>query len=221
MSDKTEGVKKKRRLLGETNAEKAISISAIIVSLILIPILIFNSILILKTALNPDDVPSIGTKTPLIVLTESMEPKIKDGDLIIVNDCNASDVQVGDVIAFFDPASKTGSVVTHRVIGRITLGGKISFKTQGDNNDFDDRLPVPAENVIGIYEGTRIPVIGALLMFMQSTLGLILCVLIPLLAIVLYFTVVKMEKDKEKNEDIAKLKAEIEKLKASGEKTDE
>ena len=150
-----------------------------------------------------------------------MEPKIKDGDLIIVNDCHASDVQVGDVIAFFDPASKTGSVVTHRVIGRITLGGKISFKTQGDNNDFDDRLPVPAENVIGIYEGTRIPVIGALLMFMQSTLGLILCVLIPLLAIVLYFTVVKMEKDKEKNEDIAKLKAEIEKLKASGEKTDE
>ena len=48
------GVKKKSALsfLGATKAERAASIAAIVLSVILIPILIFNCILIIKTVIK-------------------------------------------------------------------------------------------------------------------------------------------------------------------------
>ena len=203
----------KKHLLGETKGERAISISAIVISVILIPILILNMVLILKNAVNPDQVPSIGKSTPLIVLTESMEPKIKSGDLIITKITATEDIGEEDVIAFFDPASKSNSVVTHRVIDKYEEGGKIYFKTQGDNNDIADKHNVPAENVIGVWHGFRLPLLGHVMLFMQSTWGLIVCIALPVSLFVLFEVIQRRKKDKDSQSDIDALKAELEALK--------
>lgn len=60
--------------------QKIFNIAGIVLCVILIPILILNLTLIIKSYTNKDKVPSIGGYMPLIVLTDSMYPEIKSGD---------------------------------------------------------------------------------------------------------------------------------------------
>ena len=151
----------------ETSAShKVLSVIGIIICIILIPILIINITLIIKSRTNSDDVPKIGGYCPLIVLTGSMEPEIKDGDLIIVKQIDGNDVKVGDVISFFDPESTSNSVLTHRVTEIINENGSLSFRTKGDANNTEDKMAVPEDELVGIYK-SRIPGAGNIAMFMQ------------------------------------------------------
>lgn len=187
------------------------SIIGIVLCAILLPILIINCILIIKGIVNKDEVPTIGGYAPLIVLTESMDPEIKSGDLIFVKVVETKDIEIGMYISFYDPDSSKNSVVTHAVINKYTdsTTGIVYFETQGVNNDLADRLPVPAENVIGVFV-KRIAGLGTVAMFMQSTLGLILFVVIPLAGFITYDVI----RRKKKDQDIDKLKAELEALKS-------
>ena len=203
----------KKNFLGETKSEKTVSIIAIVLAVILIPILILNMVLILKNAFNPDEIPSVGKLTPLIVLTESMEREIHDGDLILTRDTPIEDIDVDDVISYFDPASKNKSVVTHRVIERYEEGGIVYFRTQGDNNDIADKYSVPAENVIGVWTGFRLPLMGRVMLFMQSTWGILICIGLPVIAFVVAELLHRRQKDKASQNDIDALKAELEALK--------
>lgn len=191
------------------------SIIGIILCLLLLPILVINCILIIKGIVNEDEVPTIGGQAPLIVLTDSMYPDIQSGDLIIVEVMDASDVDEGMYISFYDPDSKSNSVVTHKVIQKVIdpETGKISFVTKGINNELEDRIPVPEENLIGVYV-RRIPELGTVAMFMQSTTGLILFVVIPLAVFITYDVIRRKKNDKNNKDDIDKLKAELAALKS-------
>ena len=93
-----------------------LTVVGIVLCIILIPMLIINCTLIIKSFMNKEKVPDMGGIFPMIVLTDSMYPDIKSGDLIICHTVDAEDVEVNDVIAFFDPAGNGSSIVTHRVI---------------------------------------------------------------------------------------------------------
>lgn len=197
---------------------KALTIIGIVMCVILVPILIVNCTLLVKSFINKDEVPDFGGTLPLIVLTDSMYPDIKSGDLIICKAVDAKDVAIGDVISFYDPASKGTSVVTHMVIDIIDEDGKISFKTKGINNNTEDRLPVPEANLIAEYTGIRIPGAGNFAIFMQSTTGLIVCVILPIILLVGYDVIRRRIYEKSKGDDMAALMAELEALKAEKEK---
>ena len=122
----------------KTSANKPLTIIGIILCVILLPILIVNVTLIIKSYVNKDEVPSIGKMFPMIVLTDSMYPQIQSGDLIICNKVNTSDIKEGDVISFFDPSGNGTSVVTHRVVGITEEDGVLAFKTKGDANNAED-----------------------------------------------------------------------------------
>lgn len=201
-------LREKRRLI--------INIVGAILCVILLPILIINCVLIVKGFANPNEVPSIGGNTPLIVLTGSMEPTIKPGDLIICKQTSAEEIEVNDVISFFDPEGNGSSVVTHRVIEiLVDESGAISFRTQGDNNDIADFKPVPAENLVGEWHGVRFWGLGHVVLFMQSIWGMILLMALILVAIGADMFLRKLNQDKEKQSDIEQLKAELEALKAA------
>lgn len=187
----------------------------ILLCVILLPILIFNCILIVKGIIYPDQVPSIGKYTPMIVLTGSMEDTIKPGDLIICEKIDAGDVKEGDVISFFDPTGKSSSVTTHRVnsITHNPTTGELMFYTQGDNNNIEDITPVPAENLVGKWTGIRIWGLGHIILFTQSPIGLVLCVFIPIGVVVLLYLLNKKKQDGAKQQDINALKQELEQLK--------
>lgn len=199
---------------GKTStAHKILTIVGTILCVILIPILVINLTLIAKSYINKDEVPSIGGTLPLIVLTDSMKPEIESGDLIVCKTADVEDIKVNDVISFFDPAGNGNSVVTHRVIEIVEKDGEIYFRTRGDNNNTEDKELVPAENLVGVYK-MRIAGAGNIAMFMQSTTGLIICVVLPIILLVGYDVLRRKAYEKNKKEDTEALLAELEALRA-------
>lgn len=197
-----------------STSHKVLTIVGIVLCVILIPILVINVTLIVKSYTNKDEVPGIGGVKPLIVLTDSMDPTIKSGDLIICRVADSDDIKVDDIISFFDPAGNGTSVVTHRVIEIVDDGdGTVSYRTRGDNNNTDDKVLVPEENLVGEYK-TRIPLAGHVAMFMQTTPGLIVCVILPIILLVAYDIIRRKMYEKTKDDDTQALLAELERLKA-------
>lgn len=186
---------------------KLLTIIGTILCIVLIPILIINCILIVKS-FTSEEVPDVAGTLPLIVLTDSMYPVIQSGDLIICHTEEPENIQVGDVIAFFDPAGNGTTIVTHRVI-EVTENG---WRTKGDNNNAEDRLAVPADKLVAVYEGTRLPGLGDVALFMQSTTGLIVCVVCPILLLVGYDMIRRRIYEKSAKKDTDQLLAELEEL---------
>ena len=100
---------------------------------------------------------------------------------------------------------------------KILKNGKIYFKTKGDANNAEDYKPVPAENLVGEYQ-FRIAGVGKVLMFMQTTLGLVVCVGVPLVALITYELLRRRKYEKSNESDIDKMRAELEALRAEKEK---
>lgn len=190
---------------------RVLTVFGTVMCVILIPILLINCILIVKS-FTSDEVPDVAGKLPLIVLTDSMYPVIESGDLIICHTAEPEEVVVGDVIAFFDPAGNGSSIVTHRVIEVTEKDGKIAWRTKGDNNNTEDRLSVPADKLVAVYEGTRLAGLGNVALFMQTTPGLIVCVVCPILLLVGYDMIRRRMYEKSNKEDTDKLLAELEEL---------
>lgn len=197
--------------MSSENKRKALTLLGAALCVILIPILVINLTLIIKSYTNTEEVPTLGGYCPLIVLTGSMEPEISSGDLIICHAIEPSEVKTGDVISFFDPEGNGLSVVTHRVVEIVQENGGLSFRTKGDANNVEDKTPVPAENLVGIYQ-TRIRGAGNLAMFMQSTPGFVVCVGLPLLFMVICDLLRRRRYEKSKKEDTDALLAELEML---------
>ena len=193
--------------------QKILTIIGTVLCIILLPILIINLTLIAKSYINEDEIPSLGGVFPLIVLTDSMLPEISSGDLIICNTLEPEEVRVDDVISFFDPMGSGTSVVTHRVLEIVEKDGELSFRTKGDNNNAEDQVLVPQKNLVGIYR-SRIPALGNVAMFMQTTPGLILCVVCPVLLMVGYDMLRRNKYEKAKQQDTDALLAELEALRA-------
>ena len=193
--------------------QKVLTIIGTILCIILLPILIINLTLIAKSYINEDEIPSLGGVFPMIVLTDSMYPEIAAGDLIICNTLEPEEVQVNDVISFFDPMGSGTSVVTHRVLEIVEENGQLSYRTKGDNNNTEDQVLIPQDKLVGIYR-SRIPGLGHVAMFMQTTPGLILCVVCPVLLMVGFDMLRRKKYEKAKQQDTDALLAELEALRA-------
>ena len=190
----------------------------IILCVILIPILVINCTLIIKSYTNKDQVPSISGIFPMIILTDSMYPEFESGDLIICNTAEPEEIKVGDVICFYDPEGNGTATVTHRVQEVITDDeGNLAWITKGDANNTEDLPTVPAKNLIGVYK-TRLKGLGNVAMFMQTTQGLIICVICPIILLVAYDVIRRRAYEKSKKKDTDALLAEMEALRAEKEK---
>ena len=194
-----------------TAMHKILTVIGTILCIILIPILVINCILIVKSYTS-DEVPSVAGTLPLIVLTDSMYPEIESGDLIICHTAEPEEVQVKDIICYFDPAGNGSSIVTHRVLEVTEQNGQIAWKTKGDNNNTEDRLLVPADKLVAVYEGTRLAGFGNVALFMQTTPGLIVCVVCPILLLVGYDMIRRRIYERSNKQDTDQLLAELEEL---------
>lgn len=197
----------------KSTKQKILFIIGTILCIILLPILIINLTLIVKSYTNADEVPSVGGYFPMIVLTDSMDPEIQSGDLIFCHTVEAEAVQVGDIISFYDPMGSGSTVVTHRVMEIKDEGTGRSFITKGDNNNTEDQMPVQAEDVIGLYK-SRIAGAGNIAMFMQTTPGLIVCVILPMILLIGWDVLRRKKYEKARQQDTDALLAELEALRA-------
>ena len=202
---------KKNDTQGHSPFYHFLTVLGVVMCIILIPILIVNCILIVRSYTS-DEVPSVGGYLPQIVLTDSMYPVIQSGDLIICHTAEPEDVQVGDVISSFDPAGNGTTIVTHRVREITELNGDIAWRTKGDNNNADDLLLVPESKLVAVYLGTRLPGAGNVALFMQTTPGLIVCVVLPLMVLVGYDMIRRKMYEKSSQADTDALLQELEEL---------
>lgn len=194
------------------NKKKIIQISLYsLVAIIIIPIIMIGISLTIQ-GFSKKKLPSIFNIVPLVVVTESMEPKINGGDLIFVKKIdNAEEINENEIISFWDPTN-VNNIVTHKVVEKYFDDGKIYFKTEGINNNAPDSADVSEDLLIGKYI-TRIPFVGKISMFVQSTEGLIICLLIPLVIILSVDYFYRVKKEELKDQKIKELEEEIKLLK--------
>jgi len=118
----------------------------------------------------------VGADHSFVVLSGSMEPTMSPGDAVLVEETDPEAIEEGDVITF--ARSDEDTPVTHRVIGVESQEEALVFETQGDANDQPDADPVPGESVIGVVSIT-IPLIGHVVQFVNTTMGFLLFVALP------------------------------------------
>ncbi len=190
------------------------TVIGVLLCVILIPVVIINCTLIAKQFLNEDEVPSVGGVFPMIVLTDSMAGTFNAGSLIFCTSVDPSTIQVGDIICFYDPAGTGVSTITHRV-QEITSddAGTTYFVTKGDANNTADKRAVAADKVLGEY-AFHIEGLGNLAMFMQTTPGLIVFVVLPIVLLVAYDVIRRRIYDKRKDANADALAQELEALRA-------
>lgn len=150
---------------------------------IVLPFLIFNLTLIIKSKLYPDKIADFMGYKPFIVMSGSMETTINIGDLVIVKKVNSSSIHAGDIIAF-----KNGNIViSHRVKEVINDSGTYKFKTKGDNNNVADDFIVNSDAIEGIFVN-KIPGLGSILLFLGKPIGLLMVILVIIIvSTALYF----------------------------------
>ena len=189
-------------------------IISIIVLVILFPILFVSSVILVDSYVNPNEIPAFFGWKPFIVLSGSMESEIYAGDIAVVKE--DKDYKKGDIIAF-----KTDDeiVITHRIVDVIEENGEVKYITKGDNNNTEDSGYVKPEQIEGIYQ-FNISRLGNLAMFVQTPIGVIVCLSIPLMILAL-LQVAETRKSKEyfenKRKEEDKMQQEIEKLRKQNE----
>jgi len=80
-----------------------------------------------------------------VVLTGSMEPSLRPGDVIAYQPLPASRLQPGQIVLARDPV-RPSHLLSHRLVRRLADGQLI---TRGDANGQEDSTPVPESSVIG------------------------------------------------------------------------
>ena len=94
----------------------------------------------------------------LIDRSDSMQPAIAAGDLIMTKRVRPIEVEAGAIVTFRDP-SRGSELVTHRVLKKRHQGGRVAFVTRGDANTGVERWSIDADGTLGMLTW-RIPKAG-------------------------------------------------------------
>jgi signal peptidase I len=135
---------------------------------------------------------------PLVVLSGSMEPALRTGDVSVVRSIAPLDARPGDIVTFRDP-DNAGRLITHRVRAMHVQGDAVVFRTRGDANNVSEHWRVPASGEIGrlMY---RIPKLGWVLDFARSK-GLFVLLLGGALAMLLVIELTSIWRPEEGEDD--------------------
>lgn len=116
------------------------------------------------------------------VISGSMEPTFRVGDLIYVKKTDPTQIRVGDPITFV--LNESLVVATHRVV-EVDRQNE-HFYTKGDANEVADQSPVHFNNVIGV-PSFRIPKLGYVSDFIQNPPGMYITIAACAVLILLVF----------------------------------
>jgi len=115
----------------------------------------------------------LGSPRPFApILSDSMEPYIHKGDLILIESIHPSKIEEEDVIVFRVEIPGRDSIeLAHRVVrAEEDPAAGLIFWTKGDNRKQMDGFGTPASAVRGVV-AHRVPILGYILMYFQSPPG--------------------------------------------------
>ena len=167
-----------------------------------------------------------------IVLSDSMSPSennkddevtFDSGDLILVKmPKDPTKLEEGDIISFISQnPSNFMETVTHKIYERVEGddGKLVGYRTYGTNTGEKDPIIVEPKFVLGVY-AAKIPKLGYFFDFVKSTVGYIVCILVPFLILIFIqgLNTVRLFK-RYKGEQNAQIEAEREQLRKEREET--
>ena len=169
-----------------------------ILDVIKIILLILLVLFVIATAYQkviPNNPSVFGFRTYSII-TNSMYPKLKKGDVILIKEQKISDYKVGDIVTFkgMDGDLK-GKIVTHEIVGITKENNRRIFYTKGIKNISNDPA-VYEEQMLGkfIYKFLLFSIIERI---MDTKIGFILIIIIPL-GLIYFFEIKDIVKDVKK-----------------------
>lgn len=120
-----------------------------------------------------------GLPQILTVESGSMEPSLSRGSLILIN--KEDTYLINDIVTYKDALDDgTQVLITHRIIESESTDNDLIYITKGDANDTKDLDPINPDMIIGkvIF---YIPLLGFIVSFAKTKLGVILLIVIPCL----------------------------------------
>ncbi|MBQ8784219.1 MAG: signal peptidase I [Clostridia bacterium] len=185
----------------EQKGKSILGVISDILLVILIVVAIAITVMTFTSKSSETGIGNVAGYTPFSVQTDSMSPTIGKGDLIIAKEVvnPQEELKIGDVITFYtlmqDGAGNTvRGFNTHRILD-IELyndGSVYYYVTKGDAMETEDNQKVYPDDIVakqigatvdesGNYvKGLTISGFGNALDFLQSQLGFMICVIIPL-----------------------------------------
>jgi signal peptidase len=128
--------------------------------------------------------PVLAGWTPTVIMSGSMEPSLRPGDVVLFDQNGADAVTPGRIVLVDDP-ERPGTLVSHRV---RAVNDDSSLTTKGDANANEDVTPVPASSVRG-QARLLVPVIGRVVLWdVEHRTGAASLLALTLGATVLVFT---------------------------------
>lgn len=150
-------------------------IIGIILYVILVPIIVVNLTLAIKSYINPNETPDFFGYKSFVIVSESMEPTIMTNDAIIVKEVKENELKEKDIISFQD-----GDIInTHRIVKISDENGIREYTTKGDNNLREDRQKITFSKIEGKYI-LKIKGFGTIVQIMKNKVTLV-CLLIILI----------------------------------------
>ena len=169
-----------------------------VAGVLLTAVILCNLLLIASNIKEPNQMPAVWGIRPAIVLSGSMEPAFRAGDVILLKKTKTpEELEVGDVACYL----YSGKATTHRIIERFEADGKMRYIMKGDANNIEDRLAVDPEQIQGVWTGGRLPGLGRFLMFLQSTMGMFVFLICPLAALLSWDILKRRREERSFRED--------------------
>ena len=144
------------------------------------------------------------------ILTQSMWPNIKAGDIIVTYKTDNNVYEEGDIITFVsNDVANVGITITHRIDRVYFEDSKILYRTKGDNNNVADSKGVEPSNVIGKVV-MKIPKAGYIQQFLVTKTGWIVAVVVPCFGVLVYDLVRMFKRMMKKKSKRPNIKDDIE-----------
>lgn len=119
--------------------------------------------------------------TFVYILSDSMNPDFKKGDVVFIESCKPEDLEPGDIIAFYRnySADPLANIYFHRIMDiKSDDDNVLYFQTKGDANKSPDSGWVKADNIAGVYSG-RLAFLQRFLNFAVTANGCVFLIIIP------------------------------------------
>ena len=170
---------------------------------VFIIIFIYNIILIFISLENVNTGIGIFGYRAYIISSNSMEPTISLGDVVITKSYKKEKIYTGDVITF----KQDGEVITHRILKIEDTNEGTVYTTKGDNNNIEDTEQITYSQIQGKSILT-IPYLGKIILMLNNKIIVLIIILVFL--ILCFANIQKQEKI-----DIRREKKKIEEEKRS------
>ena len=185
----------KNLIIEEEKSSKLLDIITTVITYIIVGLCLVVSIFSL-TSKATGGTPQIGDNVILNVQTNSMTGIIDVGDIIFVKTVEFDEnmepsipfVVDETIVSFKCDVDGDGylDVVTHLYKGRDANRFVFQGTYKENENDVLAYQYVAAQNIIGVYEGAKLPGVGHAINFLQSSVGFFVCFILPIFLFVCY-----------------------------------